>query len=565
MEKEKNSVLVVEDDAVMRKLLLRHLTEYVVYEAKDGIEGWDMYLQHNPDVVLTDLRMPQRDGLKLFKMIREHAPAKPVIILSGAGKMADVIETLRLGASDYLEKPLENQEIVLHTIRKALNLLRLEELDRNYQQNLESEIHKKTKILQDELEARRSAENHLRNAHKEWQRTFDAIPDLIAIIDENYRVIRANKAMKKVLQAEFEEDLHCLCYGKIHRTDNPPAFCPHKQLLQDGKAHTVEIYEEAIGGHYQVTVAPYYHEDGKTLQGSVHIARDINEQKELEKERESIQVQLLHSQKLESVGQLAAGIAHEINTPVQFVSSNNDFLEESFGMVKELIDKYDKLCSAAKDGKVDDTIFEEVSAAIEDSDWDYLVDEIPTAIRQNRDGLRRVASIVRAMKEFSHPGNREKELKNLNEIIETTTIVARNEWKYVSNLELDLDPDLPHVMCFSDDIGQVVLNMIINAAHAIEDKLGKNPEGEKGTISISSLSSGGFAEIQIKDTGSGMSEQIQKKVFDPFYTTKNVGRGTGQGLAIAWNVIKDKHHGEIIVNSVVEEGTTFTIRIPFAE
>ncbi len=562
MEMPQRSVLVIEDDAVARKLLRKFLADFTVFEAADGVEGYDLFVEKKPDVVITDLKMPNRDGLTLFKMIREISPHTPVIVLSGVGKKSDVIEILRLGAHNYLEKPIHNREIVAHAVEKAFEMLNLEMANQHYQQNLEKIVAEKTAELRNELGARENAEKELLRAKKEWEKTFDAIPDLITIIDKDFNIIRSNKAMSDALGVVHGSVEGKTCCPIVHGSDKPVEHCPHRTLLKDGSKHTVELYEERLGGNLEVTVIPYYADDGKTLLGSMHIARNINDRKEMEIEREKMQVERLHTQKLESVGQLAAGIAHEINTPVQFVSTNIDFLEESFGQIVELIGSYEKLLEGVKQEKVTSELVEEAESLHEEADWEYLEEEVPSALRQSHEGLKRVASIVRAMKEFSHPGSKDKERRNLNDILHTTGIVARNEWKYVSELQMNLDKNLPPVMCYSDDIGQVFLNILINAAHAIEDKIGRNPVGEKGAITVSSANVDGFAEVRITDTGIGMSQEIINKIFDPFYTTKKVGRGTGQGLAIAWNIIADKHNGELKVESELGEGTTFIIRVP---
>lgn len=562
MEK-KQSILIVEDDPVSMKLLARSLDRYTLYRAADGVEGYDTFVAHHPDIVVTDLNMPNRDGLTLFKMIRKVSPTTPVIILSGVGSKSDIVEMLRLGAINYLEKPIIDKEIVIHAVQKAFEMLHLEKANIAYQQNLELMVAEKTAELRAELQARDHAEKELLKAQKEWERTFDAIPDRIAIVDKNFTIQRANRAMAKLMNDD-ETLIHgCLCFKASHNAEQPHEKCPHALVMKDGEKHTVELYEERMGGNVEVTAIPYYDDDGTTLLGSVHIVRDINERKMMEVEREKMQIERLHTQKLESVGQLAAGIAHEINTPVQFVSTNNDFLEESFGQVNELMSAYDRLFSAARNGSVTPDLIQDVELHRDEADWEYLEKEIPQALKQSHEGLSRVASIVRAMKEFSHPGSRDKESRNLNDILETTGVVARNEWKYVAQLEMRLDENLPSVMCYSDDIGQVILNVIINAAHAIEDKLGRNPTGEKGRITITSATVGSFVEIRISDTGSGMSQEVAAKIFDPFFTTKKLGRGTGQGLSIAWNIITEKHNGELKVESDLGVGTTFIIRIPF--
>lgn len=274
------------------------------------------------------------------------------------------------------------------------------------------------------------------------------------------------------------------------------------------------------------------------------------------------QTRLLQAQKLESVGQLAAGIAHEINTPAQFIGSNICFLKDSFQDVMEVVDQFQLALQSVFQGGPIEEVSRKVEALLEELDWSYLKEEIPKAILQSSEGINRITTIVRAMKEFSHPGGKEKAHYNLNKIIETTVTIARNEWKYSAEVELHLDPDLPSVLCLSDEIGQAILNILINASHAITEK--NRGTSEKGRITISSHRYPEHVEICIEDTGGGIPEDIRDRVFDPFFTTKGVGRGTGQGLAITHDVIEKKHDGFLSFVSETGKGTTFTIQLPIS-
>jgi signal transduction histidine kinase len=276
---------------------------------------------------------------------------------------------------------------------------------------------------------------------------------------------------------------------------------------------------------------------------------------------ERTHTQLLHAQKMESIGQLAAGIAHEINTPTQFIGDNARFLQDAFRDLRGLLDVYERLAAAARAGAVTPALLAEVDAVQGEADVAYLAEEIPEAIAQSLDGVERVTHIVRAMKDFSHPGVGGKEAVDLNKAIESTVTVARNEWKYVAQLVTEFDPTLPAVPCLACEFNQVILNMVINAAHAIESKLGKN-SSERGTITITTREVGRWVEILIRDTGTGIPKENFSRIFDHFFTTKEVGKGTGQGLAIAHAVITEKHGGTIDVESELGTGTTFTIRLP---
>jgi PAS domain S-box-containing protein len=278
-------------------------------------------------------------------------------------------------------------------------------------------------------------------------------------------------------------------------------------------------------------------------------------------ERKAMEAQLLLAQKMESIGQLAAGIAHEINTPTQYVSDNTRFLRDSFNDLKQILDRYALLRAAARQGPVPASMLDQLEQLAASADLDFLTEEIPKAIEQSLDGLNRVAEIVRAMKQFSHPDQDAPELANLNAAISNTVTVARNEWKYVADMELDLDEALPTVPCLVGPFNQVILNLIINSAHAIA---GTNAGGSeaKGRIRITTRQHGDCVEIRVADTGGGIPQKIRNRIFDPFFTTKQVGKGTGQGLAIAHNIVVEKHGGTIEVESEDGKGATFILRLP---
>lgn len=275
----------------------------------------------------------------------------------------------------------------------------------------------------------------------------------------------------------------------------------------------------------------------------------------------STQARLLQAHKLEAIGQLAAGIAHEINTPTQYVTDNVEFLARAFDRLKELVTTAHTVIKAARANELTPEILSAAESAFANARVDYVLEETPKALEQSMEGLHRVASIVSAMKDFSHPSAGEKTPVDLNESIATTITVATNEWKYVADVETSFDPDMPMVKCLRDEVNQVILNLIVNAAHAIDDITVGGSTG-KGTIKIETRHADGWAEIRVTDTGCGIPESARNRVFDPFFTTKPVGKGTGQGLAIAYSVIVDKHRGEIGFDTAVGHGTTFVVRLP---
>lgn len=291
--------------------------------------------------------------------------------------------------------------------------------------------------------------------------------------------------------------------------------------------------------------------------GLLLLGRDVTEHKTLEEE-------LRRAQKLESVGQLAAGIAHEINTPIQYVGDNIGFLRNAFADICGVVVKQEELRTRLKWGTLDDSVMNDVEQTVASADLTFLIDEVPRAIEQTLEGIGRVAKIVRAMKEFSHPGAEGKVASNLNSLIENTITVARNEWKYVADLTTDFDESLPLIPCFAGEFNQVILNLIVNAAHAIGDRTNVDAS-QKGLITISTRSLADRAEIRVKDNGTGIPERVRGRVFDPFFTTKPVGKGTGQGLAIAHAAIVKKHNGQLSFETEMGQGTTFIIQLPSAD
>ena len=294
----------------------------------------------------------------------------------------------------------------------------------------------------------------------------------------------------------------------------------------------------------------------------VAIVRDITVRLEKEAEREILRTRLHQEQKLASVGQLAAGIAHEINTPAQYLGSNIDFLKEAFADISPLVEHLSLFLEKAKTQQIAPELITAADNSLDEADWPYLKEEIPAAINQSIDGVKQISSIVLAMKNFSHPGGTEKEPTDLNELISTTLTVSRNEWKYWVEPVLQLDASLPHVPCMRNEIGQVFLNIFVNASHSIAEKLGANTAGEKGQLTISSRTDDNRAIITVTDSGCGISKENLAKIFDPFFTTKEVGKGTGQGLTIAHDIVTNKHGGTLDVSSEEGIGTTFTITLP---
>ncbi len=294
------------------------------------------------------------------------------------------------------------------------------------------------------------------------------------------------------------------------------------------------------------------------VESNAALETEMVERARAEEVRAELERELRHMQKMESLGTLAGGIAHEINTPVQYVAENLRFLGESFAEVGAVLNKFEGLLEAATADDVLAAPISAVNAATSTADLEYLLGEIPASIDQSLEGIKRISEIVRAIKEFSHPDAKTKSAVDINHAIETTMTVARNQWKYVAEIETDFDQSLPAIPCLPGEFNQVILNLIVNAAHAIE---AVGADG-KGRITISTRNIGEQIEIRVSDTGVGIPEEIREKIFDPFFTTKEPGKGTGQGLAISYTIITMKHEGTISVQSEIGKGTTFIVCLP---
>ncbi|MBF0224567.1 MAG: PAS domain S-box protein [Desulfobacterales bacterium] len=376
--------------------------------------------------------------------------------------------------------------------------------------------------------------------------------------------LRGNFVFYNEIMAELfgcnREELRGKNYKEFMDNDNASnMYKLFKEIYKTGKPNKGFICDfirkDGLIRQLGASASLMYDDNNKCI-GFRGIARDISERKFMES-------QLAHVQKMESIGQLAAGIAHEINTPIQYIGDNTYFLQDAFKDISRLLVEYEKLLKFLKSKEDIDALINEIENIKEEIDIEYLIGEVPLSIKQSLDGLTRTANIVRAMKEFSHPGTGENTSVDINRAIDSTALVARNEWKYVAEMEMELDSTLPFVKCVQGEFNQVILNLIINAAHAIGDVVGDGAK-KKGKITIRTKKINGTVEVQIQDTGIGIAPEIRPKIFTPFFTTKAVGKGTGQGLSLC-HAIVNKLGGAIHFETEVGVGTTFFIRFKAEE
>ena len=754
-----------------------------VFQLEQGEPG-------NFDAMLLDLHLPDGGGLETISKMHQQAPKIPIVVLTGETDRELVKGALAAGADDFLIKNEMSTDLLSRSLLYTIERRKSREALEQNRLNLAQKV------------AQRTAQ--LEQARTLWEKTFDAVPDLISVLDKDHRIIRCNRAMARYLGLNPAEVLGQHCHQLMHGTPGPHPACPTQKTLVDGKEHILHLTDGEMTGDFLISTTPLFQEDGE-ISAVVHVARNVTELKRLEKEAtgqlnflkiildtipnpvyfkdksgkytgcnqafedtfgirkenllgktvldlvsvapaqeyrrmddslwespgvqvyessivnangekrdvtfykatydagdgkpsgmvgvilditearqaskllqqsekrhrllvealnegltqvdsqgkltfvndrfkemtgysreellgqnvsvlldednqkvleqqlakrragikdsyelvwcrkdggrvpslvsatpvmdenggfagsvglvtdvsiiKKLEQQLNQAQKLEAIGQLAAGIAHEINTPTQFVSGNMRFLKDAFDDLSSFISTYEEMANEFKDNESYAAHIAKMRDLAEEIDLDFLLEDIPKALKANLDGLDRIAKIVLSMKQFAHPGGSMKEPNDINMAIENTVTVARNEWKYVADVKLGLSDDLPPVPCVLGEINQVVLNLIVNAAQAIADVVEEGVD-EKGEIAITTRMLDGEAEITVADTGPGVPEALRGKVFDPFFTTKQPGKGTGQGLAIAYRCIVESHGGSLSVANKPEGGAVFTIRLP---
>lgn len=398
----------------------------------------------------------------------------------------------------------------------------------------------------------------LASSEERYRNLVERVQEGIITLDGHGVLTFANGRMAEMLGRRVEEVLGCSCLSLIKETCREN-FLSKLSLPAGEAAGRFEVFfEHAQGGYINTLVSPavFYDQHGRHA-GSFVVVTDISALKQL-------QHQLLQAQKLESIGQLAAGIAHEINTPTQYVGSNVGFLEDAFADTRQCLLAYHRLFEAVRDGRDHQLAHTELEETLADVDLDNLLEEIPPAFTASLEGLERITKIVSSVKRFAHPGKDAAVPTDLNEAIRNTITISTSEWKYLAEMEVNLDETLPPVVCNISSINQVVLNLIVNAAHAISEARRDFPQ-RMGKINISTKNLGSLVEIGIGDNGNGIPENIRARIFDPFFTTKEVGKGSGQGLAIARTMVCEEHRGTLDFHSTVGEGTTFTMHLPLSQ
>jgi PAS domain S-box-containing protein len=497
----------VESPAAMQAALARQAWDVVL--AAEGLTGFGI-----PEA----LELLSSRGLDL-----------PLIVVSAAAGEESALAALKAGAHDVVS----NRHLA--RLGPAVERAVQRAADRQQKQRVEEELHALQRHYQDLVES------------------LEAIVWEADAHDLRFTFVSPQGA--RLLGYSARQWLEELTWEQLlHPEDQASVVAACRQAIAERRNYTMECRMQGADGRIvwmrQIASVVVENRGLVKLRG---VLFDITARKQLEEG-------LRRAQKLEAIGQLAAGIAHEINTPIQYVGDNVHFLKKAFSDLARVLDTQARLVAWMRANAGTPEAVAEILRAAEKVRVGFLQAEVPKAIEDALEGVKRVTEIVQAMKEFSHPGVDEKKPVDLNRAIESTLTVSRNEWKYVAEMVTRLDPDLPPVPCLPGELNQVILNLVVNAAHAIAEVVTEG--ADKGTITVSTRPCGDWVEIRVQDTGGGIPESIRSRIFDPFFTTKPVGQGTGQGLAIAHSVIVEKHGGAIEFETELGKGTTFIIRLP---
>ena len=562
-------IMIVEDDPVSLALLKKTITKTVpsVVTARNGPDAWEQFVAEAPRIVISDWMLPEMNGIELCRKIREsgHQVYTYVIIMTTKDRREDMLAAFEAGADDYVAKPYDFRELEAR-MNTGRRIIQLEDTHQALQQKL---ITSRTKI----------------------RTVLDALPEEIISVSRDLGLVSANKAALDMLNGDYTDIIGRKC-SQLNVTSGS-GFYQQKICEMVDHAFTTRVTQTILDrfrssdGHEIIkerTCLPVMDENG-AVQNITIVSRDItaahksseeirtlNEKlkrisSELIKKNatlentlsnlERTQTQMVQSEKMASIGQLAAGVAHEINNPTGFVSSNLKSLGDYQEDMNQLLTAYQSLKTALEavpDGQLPDgvaALVEAVDTIEKTIDIEYIQEDVNELIGDCREGTERIKKIVEDLKHFAHPGEDRMTETDVNKGLESTLNVVYNELKYKATVTKEFG-ELPLVFGFPQQLNQVFMNILVNAAQAIR---------KSGEIHISTRHVEEWVEVRISDSGCGIAPENLSRIFDPFFTTKGVGKGTGLGMNIAYNIIQ-KHDGQLLVESTVGKGTTFIIRLP---
>jgi PAS domain S-box-containing protein len=515
---ERPRILIIDDDPSLRKTLadILRIKGYETLAARDGSEGLALLRENVVNLVLIDLGLPDISGLDVLARVRTEHPSTEAIILTGNATLDSAIEATNRGAFSYLIKPYEMEQLLL-LVRRAVE--------------------------------KQQAINELKSVTDSLWMIFNSAYDAIFIHELDGNIIDVNDKMLEMYGINRDEVTRYSIRDDYSAPDNPTDQLPCKwhdamsgksqffewkaQRPKDGTAFDAEVFLRKITFRKKDVI--------------MATVRDISERKQADTNIKKMQSQIIQQEKLASLGQLAAGVAHEINNPIGFISSNLRSLAKYVERYVQFISLVDSVVQHV----CPDESRKEIDEGRRRLKIDHVSRDIHQLIEESIDGTKRVTKIVQDLKSFARIDGAERTHVDINECLDSNINVAWNEIKYVATLNKEYG-ELPPLLCYPQQLNQVFMNLLINAAQAM-DKMGE--------ISIKTWSDGDNVFVAISDTGKGIPPVVMGRIFDPFFTTKEVGKGTGLGLSISYDIIK-KHNGEIAVQSEAGKGTCFTLKLP---
>ncbi len=542
-------ILVVEDDLIDRKQMERLLSRsslsiYDIEFAAYLDRALALLDEREFDILLLDLNLPDSSGLNTLVTVEKAHPNVPKIVVTGEGDEDIGLKAVAGGAQDYLVKGKFNT----YTLVRAINY------------SIE----------------RKKSEEALRESRGKLNAILESVSDPMIMVDKDRNIIWSNEATKQVFGSDVAGKK---CYQVYNHTDTPctPDDCIALEALRDGKPHNRDVHlvdAEGLRRYFHCTANVALRDPEDNPVAVIEIANDITDRKIAEvfneytrseatdRELQQMQSQLVQSEKLASIGQLAAGVAHEMNTPVGFVACNFETLESYMKKVLALLDVYDQLAQKVESSDKEQRLqtLEKIKQLKEQMRFDFILKDLEGLFEDSKEGIERVTKIIQNLRDFSRVDQAGDLARySINDGITATLTVARNAIKYKAEVETDFG-EVREVFCNPGQINQVFLNILVNGAQAIESQ----EREDMGHIAIQTSEEDGYVVCQITDDGPGIPADKLRKVFDPFFTTKPAGKGTGLGLSVSYDIIVNKHKGQLLVDSKEGQGTKFTIKLPLA-
>jgi two-component system NtrC family sensor kinase len=526
-------ILIVDDERTVRVALTRTLSHhgYAPIATETADAALRLFDEREFDLVILDLNMPGRDGMSLIEEIKARCSRTEAVMLSGCGSIETAMRSVRAGAFDFIEKPYRVERLI-HTVERALEHQRLRQT---------TALYHASQVIFATRDFARLPEAVLKVSMDVM--AADEVSLLLPGMDGKFYVAHAFGTAPETNQSTRISMGEGIA-GRAALSRTPLVIAgdaPRRSevpVANGARPKSSIVYPLVVSDVVQGVLTFNRSGDQAPFRAAdLEIAGVLASQVLLSLENARLAHQNATTEKLAAVGQLAAGIAHEINTPIQFVGDSLQFLEETFSDLIRVIDG---------------------QAEAKEMDFAYLREAVPRAFARTSDGVSRVAEIVRSVKEFGRPNCRENVTTDLNQCLLSTLVVCRSEYKYVADVVTDL-AELPPILCHPGELNQVFLNLIVNASHAIADVV--SGTNGRGKIVVRSRFEDAQAVVSIEDTGGGIPTQIQSRVFEPFFTTKAVGRGTGLGLSLARTLV-EKHGGLLTFETEMGHGTRFSIRLP---